>query len=246
MRTDLLLDRDFFSKPCVWKETCSRQVAYFNCRRDANSSCKEHRLNRAERGSPACGYRFDLLIHSSARQVTKGEPSCDNSTAIGRCGRIARGHERSWIASEKTLVCPHFASEDWMRTELAPSTSQNSCQKSKSQQTSKAVVDDTVVLGRDTCDSYQAADWMPRSGPSARNLAGMKNGVDVEPVCHSLMITWHDGFRRLLPGISRHVRKLLPGVAPQYISLRPAAQYSGVQDPLGETGGGDVVDQLGS
>jgi hypothetical protein len=42
----------------------------------------------------------------------------------------------------------------------------------------------------------------------------MNNGAVVEPVCPSPMIAWHDGFLRLLPDISRHARKLVPGVAP--------------------------------
>ena len=42
----------------------------------------------------------------------------------------------------------------------------------------------------------------------------MNNGAVVEPVCHSLMIAWHDCFRRLLPGISRHAWKLPRGLAP--------------------------------
>ena len=42
----------------------------------------------------------------------------------------------------------------------------------------------------------------------------MNNGADIEPVCHSPMIAKNDGFRRLLPDISRHAWKLVPGVAP--------------------------------
>ena len=72
--------------PAYGKKTCSRQVAYFNCRRDATGSCKAHRLNKSAAKIACCGYRFDLLIHSSARHVTKGGTVLRRTAAaIGRC-----------------------------------------------------------------------------------------------------------------------------------------------------------------
>jgi hypothetical protein len=46
-------------------------------------------------------YSTNIKCCSFGRFVAKVEPSCDNSAAIGRFGRIDREQEENWDASEK-------------------------------------------------------------------------------------------------------------------------------------------------
>jgi hypothetical protein len=98
MRINLLLDRDFFSKPCIWKETASQQVAHFNRRQGKLKLRKEYRLDgrgthtsqsrpkevraKPHRSTAQSAAKiaypraaFEFLSHSSARQVSNDEPS---------------------------------------------------------------------------------------------------------------------------------------------------------------------------
>jgi hypothetical protein len=122
MRTNLLLDIDFFSK----------QDSHFNCRRDANSSCssnayvsgsavgsayKDTSPDRTERSEDRLLVRdtFDRS-HSSARQVPKDELSCDNSAAIGRVGRIDREQEGALLVQARNRWFADPAPRNWPQT----------------------------------------------------------------------------------------------------------------------------------